>query len=105
MSDFYKGRKIVKRETIFDNDRWSIPACRDTYRVRVWREGSFTKAAFFFHNYAHGHDTLIRKWFEGLVADEIKHRILTKRIRLIYRPMKERVKGCPMTLLWFEGEV
>ena len=102
--NYFKGKRVVHREVIYDNDRWSIPRSRDTYRVRVWREGMNVKAAFYFHNYVHNRDFLIRSWFQGLVADEIKYRMRTKHIKLIYRPLKERQKGEPMTLLWFEGE-
>jgi len=102
--DFYKNRKIVRRETVYDNDRWSVPACRDTYRLRVWRDRQTVKAALYFHNYAHARDFLIRNWYPGLVADELKHRIRTKRLRLIYRPLKLRATGERMELLWFEGE-
>ena len=98
-----KAPHIIRRETVYDGDRWIVPGTQDTYLLRCWkdRHDGRVHGAFYFIHGRYGHPQLIRKWFAGLVADEIKWRMKTRRIHLIHRPLKERQKGCSLDLLWF----
>ena len=98
-----KAKHLLRRETVYDGDRWIVPGTRDTYLLRCWKDGTGgrTIGAFYFIHGRNGPPQLIRKWYAGLVADEIKWRMKTKRIHLIRRPLKERQKGCSLDLLWF----
>lgn len=97
---------IVRRETVYDGDRWIVPGTQDTYLLRTWFDPRtrHTFGAFYFIHGRYGRQQLIRQWYAGLVADEIKWRMKHKRIHLIYRPLKERKKGTPLELLWRKGE-
>ena len=98
-----KAPRIIRRETVYDGDRWIIPGTQDTYLLRAWFDPKtrHTYGAFYFIHGRYGRPQLIRKWFAGLVADEIKWRMKTKNIHLIHRPLKDRRKGCPLDLIWF----
>lgn len=98
--------KIVKREYVYDGDRWIVPGTHNTYLLRTWRvDTQHTGGALYFIHGRYGRPQLIRKWYAGMIADEIKWRIKSKGIRLIYRPAHERRRGVPIALLWHENEI
>lgn len=100
-------RKVVKRELIFDGDRWAVPGTHDSYLLRVWFSPSVREncAALFFRHGRYGRDQLIIRHYANKVGCELKYRIRSKRLSLIRRPLHERKTGCPMALVWHEDEV
>ncbi|MBO5906239.1 MAG: hypothetical protein J6Q84_07465 [Kiritimatiellae bacterium] len=106
MKNPWKDKRIVRTEYVYDGDRWRVPNSHATYLLRLSYSSVHRQhyASLYYQDGRNAPLILIRRWFAGLVMQELKCRIVEKRLIPIHRLKRDRIKGPSYELRWYDDE-